>query len=221
MNDLARVLVVGATGGSGRATVEYLLAEGHEVTAFSRHADRLSGLSDQLTTINGDATSLDDVEKAVAGHDAVIVTLGISENPLCVRVFGPRNTAKNVRSVGTRNVIEAMVRHKVKRLVVQSTYGVGETRHRLRFMDQMFFNILLKPQIEDTEVQEIEVRKSRLDWTLAQPVHLTDEANTGRPEVSIHGAINNWKVSRQSVGCFLGQTAISPTFVHQSVALSG
>ena len=47
------ILVVGATGGSGHATVEELLNAGHRVTAFSRHADKLAGLSDRLHTVNG------------------------------------------------------------------------------------------------------------------------------------------------------------------------
>ena len=73
------VLVVGATGGSGRAAVEELLNAGHRVTAFSRHADTLEGLSDRLHTVNGDATDPDDVDGVVPGHDAVVVTLGITE----------------------------------------------------------------------------------------------------------------------------------------------
>ena len=61
------ILVVGATGGSGRATVEELLSAGHHVTAFSRHADTLAGLSDRLHTVNGDATDPDDIDGVVPG----------------------------------------------------------------------------------------------------------------------------------------------------------
>ena len=44
-----KVLVIGSTGGSGRAVVARLLAEGHEVTAFSRRGDRLGIDSERLT----------------------------------------------------------------------------------------------------------------------------------------------------------------------------
>ncbi len=69
--------------------------------AFSRRASRLiSELGDKrLAVIDGDATDRDDVERAVAGHDAVIVTLGISENPVRVRLLGPARTPLNVRLV--------------------------------------------------------------------------------------------------------------------------
>src|SRR5262245_37119503 len=87
-----KVLVVGSTGGSGRAAVEWLLAEGHEVTAFARQPERIANRSERLRLCGGDALDLGDVERAVRGQDAVIVTLGISENPLRVRFFGPAST---------------------------------------------------------------------------------------------------------------------------------
>ena len=74
MHTTQKVLVVGATGGSGRATLDALLRSGHRGTAFARHADELADLSDRLDTFNGDATNPDDVEHAVRGHDAVIIT---------------------------------------------------------------------------------------------------------------------------------------------------
>ena len=185
------ILVVGATGGTGRATIERLVQDGHRVTAFSRHADALAETSEQITAFNGDATNPEDVDRAVAGHDAVIVTLGIAENPIRVRLFGTARTPIDVRSVGTRNVIAAMRKHGVRRLVVQSSYGVGDTRDKLRFVDGLFFSLLLKPQIADTEVQELDVRDSGVDWVLAQPVHLTDDENDAEPFTSDSGEVKD------------------------------
>ena len=51
MSESQRILVVGATGGTGRATVARLAAEGHSVTAFSRSADRLSEEIDGIVTV--------------------------------------------------------------------------------------------------------------------------------------------------------------------------
>lgn len=221
MENAKKVLVVGATGGTGRATIEALVERGHRVTAFSRHAESLELSSDRVTLLNGDATNPDDVDRAVAGHDAVIVTLGITENPLRVRLFGAARTPDDVRSAGTRNVIAAMRRHGVPRLVVQSSYGVGETRDNLRWLDRFFFGLLLKPQIADTEVQELEVRDSGVDWVLAQPVHLTDEESDTMPFASADGQVREWKISRKDVGRFLARAVQVPDYVRQSVALSG
>ena len=216
-----RILVVGATGGTGRATIEHLVQDGHRVTAFSRHADSLAELSELVTAFNGDATNPNDVERAVEGHDAVIVTLGIAENPIRVRLFGTARTPIDVRSVGTRNVIAAMKKHGVRRLVVQSSYGVGETRGKLRFVDSLFFSLLLKPQIADTEVQELDVRESGVDWVLAQPVHLTDDEADTMPFASDSGEVRDWKISRRGVARFLARVAQTSEYTRKAVALSG
>ncbi len=216
-----KILVVGATGGTGRATIERLVQDGHRVTAFSRNADALAATSELVTAFNGDATDPDDVSRAVQGHDAVIVTLGIAENPIRVRLFGTARTPIDVRSVGTRNVIAAMKKHGVRRLVVQSSYGVGETRAKLRWVDSLFFSLLLKPQIADTEVQEVDVRDSGVDWVLAQPVHLTDDDTDAMPFASDSGEVREWKISRRGVARFLAEVAQTSDYTGKAVALSG
>ena len=221
MEQAQNVLVVGATGGTGRATVEALLKRGHRVTAFSRRARSMDIDSDRVTLVNGDATNPDDVDRVVAGHDAVVVTLGITENPIRVRLLGAAKTANDVRSVGTRNVIAAMRKHGVRRLIVQSSYGVGDTRGQLRWLDRLFFSLLLKPQIADTELQEVEVRESGIDWTLAQPVHLTDEESDDVPFASPQGQVREWKISRNGVAQFLADAVQGREHVGRSVALSG
>jgi len=215
------VLVVGATGGTGQATVDVLLNDGHRVTAFARSATTLANGSERLITINGDATNAAEIDQAVCGQDVVIVTLGIRENPLRVRVFGAARTAEDVRSAGTRNVISAMRKHGVRRLIVQSSFGVGETRGLLRFFDQLFFKLILKPQIDDTEAQEAVVRNSGVDWVLAQPVHLTDDASNTPPFLSVEGETRIMKVTRKSVARFLSSAACKPDYVGKSVAISG
>ena len=215
-----KVLVIGATGGSGLAATRSLLARGAQVTAFARHPDALPPLHGQLTKMAGDATRFEDIDRAVAGHDAVVVTLGIRENPMRVRLLGSAHTSMDVRSQGTRHVIEAMHRHGVRRLVVQSSYGVGATQGRLPFVVKLVFALMLRPQIRDTARQEDAVRDSGLDWVLVQPVNLTDEAVMEPAFASADGDYQSMKVSRLQVGEFLADTALSDKHVGESVALS-
>jgi nucleoside-diphosphate-sugar epimerase len=215
-----KVLVVGATGGSGLAAVKALLAAGHEVTAFSRHADRMSGLAARLNVINGDATDPAQVERAVQGQDAVIVTLGITGSALRVRLLGSTNTPLDVRSRGTRSVIAAMHKHGVRKLVVQSSFGVGESRDKLPLIYKLMFSLLLKPQIADTEQQERDVRASGLAWVLAQPVNLTDDSQDTELFASPSGEVRKMKISRTRVGHFLAEALRNSAYVGKSVALS-
>ena len=214
-----KVLVVGATGGTGRAAVDALLAGGHEVTALARRAREVLGGRPGVRPVDGDATASADVGRAVQGQDAVVVTLGIAENPLRVRLRGPSGTPLDVRSRGTAAVVAEMREHGVRRLVVQSSYGVGDTRDLLPLSSRLVFSLLLKPQIADHEVQERLVRGSGLDWTLVQPVYLTDADE--RATVSTDGAIEGMKVSRRAVGGILARLATGSDDVGSCVSVSG
>ena len=213
------VLVVGATGGSGRSAVEALVADGHAVTAFARRASAAFGGRDGVRAVDGDATVAADLDPAVAGQDAVVVALGIAESALRVRLRGSSGTPLDVRSRGTAEVIGAMQRHGVRRLVVQSSYGVGETRDRLPFSSRVVFALVLRPQIADHERQEHIVRTSGLAWTIVQPVNLTDGDEPAT--CSRTGDVDGMKVSRRAVGSLLADLATGSADVGGCLSVSG
>jgi putative NADH-flavin reductase len=70
-----KITVIGASAGIGLITVQKALERGHEVRALSRDT---SAIPDHplLTRINGSATAVDDVKKAIADTQLVIVTIG-------------------------------------------------------------------------------------------------------------------------------------------------
>ncbi len=214
-----RIVVVGASGGSGRAAVAALVERGHEVTAFARRASTAFERRPGVRPLDGDATVAGDVDRAVRGQDAVVVTLGISEHPLRVRLLGSAGTPLDVRSRGTAAVVAAMRRHGVRRLVVQSSYGVGATRDRLPLSSRVVFALLLRPQIDDHERQEDAVRASGLDWSLVQPVNLTDGA--GEAVVSATGDAADMQVSRRAVAAVLADLVEDPGDHERSLAVSG
>lgn len=208
----------GSNGGTGRATVAALVAEGHEVTALARSASSLTGPG--VCGVDGDATDPAVVDRLVAGQDAVVVTLGISENTVRVRLRGPSRTPMDVRSRGTRLIIDAMRRHGVRRLVMLSSYGVGSTRSLLPLASKIVFALLIAPQIADTERQAAAVHTSGLEWVEAQPVYLTDGDDGSRTFASTRGEIRRMRVSREQVGRFLAQAVASDEFVGATVSLS-
>jgi uncharacterized protein YbjT (DUF2867 family) len=195
--DTMKILVIGASQGTGKETVRTLLVAGHDVTAFARSADRMDE-APRLTRRRGDVLSPGDVARAVEGHDAVIVTLGITESPVAVRL-GLQRTPLDVRSRGTANVIAAMQRHGVRRLIVQSTYGVGQSAGRLSASWALVFRVLLWPQILDTNEQESLVRSSGLSWTIVQPVGLSDAASEVPAFTSTCAEVRSMAVTRAQV----------------------
>lgn len=161
------VIVFGATGTVGKQVVDRALAQGHRVTGFARHPERLARTDGALTTIAGDVLDSAAVDAAMPGHDAVIVVLGAGRKGW-------------VRSQGTANVVAAMRRHGVARLICQSTLGAGDSRPALNFLwKRIMFGLLLRPAYADHQAQEQIVRDSGLDWTIVRPGAFTDGPATG------------------------------------------
>ncbi|MCJ8278137.1 MAG: SDR family oxidoreductase [Bdellovibrionales bacterium] len=219
MKNSNKVLVVGASGGSGRKTVEALVKEGHQVTALSRKASQV--FESPVKTIDGSALDREVLRKAIKGQDIVIVILGISENHIRTRLLGPKYTPIDIRSHGTRLVVEVMKELGVKRLLVQTTYGSGPSKDKLKLIDRLVFDILLKPQIDDTEVQDQVVRESGLDWTITQPVHLSDEEGQGKFAFSSDNyEVQEWSVSRKLVGECNARLAMDNGSIGKTVSIS-
>lgn len=160
-----KLLIVGATGGTGRQLVAQAIEAGHEVTAFGRDTGRIPIQHERLHRVAGTVT--DDVAglaTAVRGHDAVISALGRG------RSF--RSTNLIQRSVPS--ILSAMRTHGVRRLIFTSAIGVGESVRDEPLPMRLFSGIMLRGIYADKVAGEALIRNSDLDWTLVQPVQLTD-----------------------------------------------
>lgn len=221
-----KVVVFGATGKAGRTVALNLLAAGHEVTAFARDPAKFSAHTyEGLKIVRGDALNPEDVKAAVAGQDAVVVSLGDSLNPVVLKLGArlgvTRNTPPNICEVGTANIIAAMEAASLKRMICITSYGVGDTRERLSTVFKLWFRALqLGEQLADKENQEKVVKASALDWTIIQPVGLTDGAATGRWVESTTGERRKRTVSRVDLADFIRDVLENARYVRESVVLS-
>lgn len=162
-----KLLVFGSTGRIGTQLIEQALSANYEVTAFVRNPDRLQKKHNKLNIAVGDVLDLSTVLEAMPGHDAVLCSLGGGRKGI-------------VRSQGTKNIVLAMERCNVKRLVCQTTLGAGESRGNLNFFwKHIMFGLLLKEAYEDHELQEKYVVESKLDWIIVRPAAFTDGPLTG------------------------------------------
>ncbi|WP_322937641.1 NAD(P)-dependent oxidoreductase [Nocardioides bizhenqiangii] len=215
-----KILVVGGSRGTGAAVVRTLAADGHLVTAFARSASS-AGLGEHgVVAFDGDVMDADDLGKAMIGQDAVVVTLGISDNPLKVQYLRRASTPLDIRSAGTRRVVEAMQSAGLRRLVVQTVYGLGEGRRHLDLKWKLIFGLLLRPQIRDSTVQEQVVRESGLDWTLVRPVALTDEETTAPAHVDAQDERLGLQVARAQVARVFADVVDEPTSVGKTLSVS-
>jgi len=206
------IIVFGATGSIGALTVLKLLENGHSVTAFARHPHASKREHHDLIRVAGDVTNTDDVCLAIAGSEAVIITLG-SGNTLSGRV----------RSEGTKQIIDAMERYGVKRLVCQTTLGAGDSWSNLNFFwKRIMFGVLLRPVFEDHERQEQLVKASNLDWTIVRPSAFTNATPTGALKVDISPNQRGLalKISRTEVAEFLITSITESRLLHRVVGIS-
>lgn len=212
---MARILVIGASRGIGLETVKRALAQGHQVRALARHAETIPMHGANLERVSGDARDRTTLASAVAGVDAVIQTLGAGAHP---RVLLGGTT---LFSDATRALIDAMKVAGVRRLIVVTGIGAGDSRGHGGFLyDAVVFPLFLKRVYDDKDVQEQMVRGSGLDWTIVRPGLLTSAPASGRYRALENPA--DWRagtISRADVADFLVSQVEDPSYLRKTPLL--
>lgn len=165
-----RILVIGATGGTGREIVKQALERGHDVVALARNPSKIKAQHERLRVVRGDVMDLASIEAALQGCAAVVCALGHK------RWLGP----SKILSEGTRNIVRAMEKQGVKRLVVETALGVGDSIGKLGVYYTLFTIPFILPFYwYDKGRQERIVRESNLEWIIVRPGQLTNGRKRG------------------------------------------
>ena len=209
-----KMIIFGAAGGTGKALTEQALAQGHIVTGFDRNPDALKLSHPNLTMVKGDIFDPVGVEQAIAGQDVVFCVLGVRPGvtiPVC--------------SVGTKNIIAAMQKQGVKRLMVQSAFAVaaldGEWREVpwiVPLVSPLFGKV--RAMFMDHVRQEEFVRQSNLDWIIVRPSRLTDTPVTGIYKAGEALFIGpRAHIARADVADFMLKQVENDTYIHKTPRL--
>ena len=205
------ITVLGAAGATGRLVVEQGLAAGHQVTALVRRADQLTSTSNKLRVVVGDATVAADLESCFRGAEAVISALGVGIT-----------RRSDVMRQASEAIVDAAARTGVRRVVVLSAFGVGESVRQAGLLHRVVIKTLMKGTFSDKAEGEAIFRASDLQWTLAHPVTLSDGPLTGdiTSGPSVQVGIGS-RISRADVAAFLLSEAETPSWTGQTVTLAG
>lgn len=157
-----KVLVLGAGGKTGTLVVEKAMAAGHDVTAFVRRRDAYDGPAKNVAT--GEATDARTMRAAIEGHEAVIDTIG-GKTPYM---------STSLERDAARAAIDAMASTGVRRLIVTSMLGVGDSKANSSLLVRLLVETFLRGADKDKSAMEQEVRKSGLDWVIVRPAVLND-----------------------------------------------
>lgn len=208
-----QLLVVGATGGTGKQIIEQALQQGHYVTAFVRDPAKLPIQHPNLTLLTGDVLKSDTLVTAVRRQDAVFCALG--SRP------GQKDEAV---ATGTANLIRAMQQVGSLRLLVISSLGVGTSYEEAPLLSKLAIKTVFSGAIAEKEEQEKVVRESKLDWTIVRPTRLTDGPVTGQWRIGEHLPFPRFtlpRISRADVATFLLEQLNSDTYLHKAVTITG
>lgn len=189
-----KIVVIGATGGTGKQLVEQGIAAGHEMTAVIRNpAASLTIQHKNLEIIQGDVLKTH-LEPMLKGNDVVMSVLGVHSRAPTV-----------VYSQGVTNIINAMVRVGIRRLICVSASGLDPGPLWQRLIAKPLLWALLKEGYTDMTRMEAEIRKHNdLDWTIVRPPRLTDNPVTGQYKVSINKHLSSgWQLSRADLAHYI------------------
>lgn len=207
-----KIVVFGASGGTGVEIVRQALDAGHAVTAFVRNPSKLDIRHANLVIVQGDVMDAVAVEKAVAGQEAVISALGPTRPP----VPGMMETA-------AKNIVAAMKQARIRRLISTTGAGVRDEQDQPGLADHIIKSLLMLlagEVLKDSAANVDVIRASDLDWTIVRYPRLTDGTLTGQYRVGYLGKDSGIQISRADGAHFVLQELREGKYIRQMPVIS-
>lgn len=210
--------MLGASGGVGREVVRQARERGHDLRVLLREGTTTTSL-DAVDIQFGNVLHQDAVDRLTEGRDAIVVCLGIrrqSASPWSALVSPPDLVFRAME-----NVVRAMGRFSVRRVVAISAAGVRDSLPSVHFaMRTLIRNSNLAVAYRDLERMEAMLEASDLDWMAVRPVTLT---NGGRPERPVctarYGLLST--ISRAAVARFMLDAVEAQTLFARTPMIAG
>ncbi len=201
-----RLLVLGASGGVGSCLLEQAVARGHSITAQTRGAGKLIE-SEAVSVIVGSPTDEAFLRRHIAGHDAVV---------LCVGIDGIGKTT--LFSETTKAVLGAMNATAVRRLVAVTGIGAGDSKgHGGWLYNAIIYPLFTSNRYADKDLQEEIIEQSDLEWTIVRPAPFAATAGPGPWQVvtEIPARLQLRSITRAEVASFILDSLEKADFIRQ------
>lgn len=170
-----KIVVFGASRGTGLEVVKQALDVGHTVTAFVRSPSSLQIQHPNLNVFQGNAMDAEAVEKAIAGQEAVVSALGPTRPPV-----------PHMMETAAKNIVAGMKKHGVRRIVSTTGAGVRQPEDQPKLIDHLIgilLNLLAREVVMDSAANVKVIQASDLDWTIVRFPRLRDGEHTGKYRV--------------------------------------
>jgi putative NADH-flavin reductase len=206
-----KITVIGASAGVGLQVTRLALERGQEVTTLSRQTVPLPD-HPKLKMVQGSATNPSDVQAAVEGADAILVTLGV-KSPFATTLF----------SDSARILLRVLQdTDSTATLIVLTGFGTGDSWGYNSLPMKLLFTLLLKKVYADKSEQERIIAEAYPRWEIVRPGRLTNGTMTGRYHMLDHlvEGMRVGAISRSDVAHFMVTQAEQPTYLGKYVALT-
>jgi putative NADH-flavin reductase len=207
-----KILVFGASGGTGQKIIGQALDQDHEVTAFVRDPAKLAIKHGKLHIREGDVLKDQSaIANAIAERDAIICSLGVANSLKSAGLIAGSLAA----------IVPAAVKLNVRRLILISAFGVGDSFQNAPLVPRLMYRLLLGDVYRDKKTGEDIVKASGLDWTIIHPVMLTSGPKTGSyrsgERLDLRGIP---KISRTDVAHFALAQLADKTYLRKTAVIS-
>ena len=214
-----RIVLLGATGRTGKLVLETALEKGHQVICLARDSQRIQK-HDHLKVIEGNPQHLHDMRKTTQDVDCIISTLNISRTSDFP--WAKLRTSATFLSEVMKNCVQAAKENNVNRIITCSAWGVAETRDDIPFWFRWLIDYSnIGVAYKDHEQQERLLKASALDWTIVRPTGLTNAKKSQKIRKTFG---NNPKpsltISRSSVAKFMVDAISASDMVKKTVVIS-
>jgi putative NADH-flavin reductase len=213
-----KILLLGASGRTGKIILQKAIQDGLKVTAIVRDKSKLEGTVAKI--IEGTPYYKDTVLSSAKECDAVISTLNISrtsDSP-----WAKLRSPEDLISRSVQNAVEGMRQNNVKRIIVLSVLGAGDSKDKMPMLFNLFISMTnLRYAFKDHTRQEEILAESGLEWTVIRLPMLTDDV--GEDEVLVNmndGTRLKRKVNRETVARFILNILNEEKYYKKTIAIS-
>jgi nucleoside-diphosphate-sugar epimerase len=216
-----RILILGATGRTGKLVLEQSLQRRYTVNVLVRDKSKLLQHDEWLTAFEGSPEDKIALGTAMKGCEAIISALNISR--VSDFPWSKLRSAKDFLSVTMKNIIELAPRHNIERIIFTSAWGVGETRKEIPGWFRWFIDHSnIRYPYEDHARQEVLLKSTSLHWTSVRAAGLTNSKKKKKIIVSFNNEPKpRLTISRGNVAGFMLDVLEKNLYLGQMPVVSG
>ncbi len=214
------ILILGATGRTGRLLVKEALKRGHQVSVVVGHKSSLKSNAELVDVHEGTPLNTYTLANAMRGCEAILSTLNISR--ISDFPWSKLRTSKDFLSSSMQNVLTTAKEQNINRIIVTTAWGVAETRKDIPFWFRWLVdNSNIKYAYRDHERQEELLQKSGTKWTIVRPVGLTDSDRERKVKVTLFNSRKpSLTISRQNVANFMMDVLEKDLYIRECPVIS-